>query len=956
MSELVGALNDTFECRGRVVLVAGEPGIGKTRLSAELANIGVARGAVELRGKTYQRSGAPPYWVWRDAVRAAEAAIEPGVISDAAEKAGPDAVRALRDLGPLVPITSVSGHQDPADSQFRTLTAATEFFAALSDHHPLILVLEDLQWADEAALQLLEFFTSRIRNKRILVVGTFIDSEINESHPLNDTLAVLQREENYSLTTVRGLTRADARDLIASLIGSDVSDQFIEEIDQTTGRNPFFITEISKGIVDSDGQVEGESVNGWSVKIPATVHASISRRLRRLSPPTLRLLTLVAMLDRDFNLPVVEALDSDLSGSDLWNAVDEAKRSGLLTELRDGTTRYKLTHDLVAIAMRENLDSGVKTQLHAHFASVLEEYYGHPTDEHAAEIAEHCVAAGSLVPAVSTATYALAAGKEALLGLAFTTASRWFNVVLDPSIFREIDPAFLAEAHYGAGQSLATLVSVERKQPAWDHLVAAFELFLKLGNTERALDAISHPIAFGRLTGTANVLSRAVELARDGSPRLGHLLVAWANAQIVESGDLRGVWSTLEEARTIADGESDRSLPVQIELSSTICAYYGVDPVRAIEHGLKAERLADELGATSVVSRLAFFLGNSLAVQGRHREALALLEKGQAFATMLNIQHDIMHTLRAQAQIHFSLGNWQEAIAAMTELRRRVPNALTTEFKWIQASADYERGNINVIDALESHRHHNLAFRALGRASITNDVRAFEAQFRAYSPRFESAPFVSGWRARRHASLAATLGDRTSAAYYYEALASSGIRIDYCTGSTDRLLGQLALLLDRPEEAEKHFAAAVKFCRDAGYRPEFVMSSYYYATMLIDGGCPTDYQRTQSLANESIEVATDLGMTVMIAPLRDTQITARKLENRNPLLGGDLTPRQLQVLRLVALGWSNPQIAEELGITKNVVAHHIANIREKVGHLSRFELAELARRLGLINDTDAQDR
>lgn len=941
MDELAAALDDSLLGSGQVVLLAGEPGIGKTRLATEIANMGVARGAVDLRGKTYERSATPPYWVWRDAVRNAEGAFNPDEIQCAAVKAGSDVVRALRDLGPLL-TSEVDGQQiDPADSHFRTLAAACTFFTALSEIYPLILVLEDLQWADQASLQLLEFFASRIRSKRILIIGTFIDGDTADSDPFNEMLDSLSREENFALMTIGGLAPNEARELISSLTGCPSDEPVVEAIYRATGQNPFFITEMSKSLADTNGRPGVNTPAGQPIIVPSTVRAVVNRRLRNLSSETLRLLRLAAMLDRDFNVPLIEALDRELASNGLLDAIDEATRFGLLVSVGEFTGRYKLTHDLIGMAMLDDLDSTSKREMHAHIADTLGEYYGHPTDEHAAEIAEHCVAGGSLVAPSLTAVYALAAGREALLGRAFAAAKRWFNVVLEPSVSREIDQNLVAEAHYGAGQSLAPLVSVEHKQPAWNHLVVAFELFLELKETERALDTVSHPIAFGRLTGTADVLQRAVELARsEGSARLGQLLVAYANAQIVERGDMRQVWDSLGEARAIAERDQDRSLLGQVELSSTICAYYGLDPESAIGHGQTAELLADELGSTSVISRLAFFLGNSFAVLGRHIDAFAILEKGLAFATELNEQHDVMHALRAKAQIHFSLGNWDEALGTMEELRRRVPGALTSEYEWLKASIAYERGEVSIVDALENNPRHNLAFRALRRAAITDDVSTFEGRFRGYSPRFESAPFVSGWKARREASLRVTLGDTRGSAYYYEALASSAIRIDYSTGSTDRLLGEMALLLGRDNVAAEHFEKAVEFCRSAGYRPEFVISSYHCARLLLANGQAAKRKKGRELLDEAISVAGSIEMASMIEVMTALRDSVAAVGSK--LSGSNLTERQIEVVRLVGKGLSNQQIAEVLNISKNTVAHHLANVRDRVGSMSRVELAELS--------------
>lgn len=961
MAELNAALNEALSGSGSMVLLSGEPGIGKTRLADELAATARERGAYDLRGVCYEQAGAPPYWPWVETVRDARKKIEPSVLESAVSNAGEHLTRAFPTLGSDVAGRTSEEQGDPAVLRFRSLDAAVNLFKGISEHKPVVLFLEDLHWADEASLHLLSFISTRIQNERILVVGTFLDSEIQADDQLDETLAILSRERNFQLLPVRGLDSADARKLIAESADRNLPEDVVDAIEEQTERNPFFITEIVKGLIDTDYEAtDAAPPSDFRLNIPRNARAAIGRRLRRLNARTLRLLTSAAMLGRDFDLPILEALDSQLTGRDLLETVDDALRAGELTEYPDVTTRYRFAHGLIPMTLLQNLDAAEKAEMHAHFAVELEKYYDYPTDEHAAEVAEHFVAAGSLADGAKTGFYANAAGQQALLGRAHTAANRWFDVVLDPSISRDVELELIAQAHYGKGQALAPRASAERKQPAWDHLVTAFNLFLKAGNTERALDAVSHPIAFGRLTGTVDVLQRAVGLARDRSPRLGQLLVAYANAQIVGDGDYESIWDSLTEARQVADLQKDPQLLVQIELSSTMGAYYALDPVKAIRHGQQSERLADDLGAASVVSRLPVFLGNSLAVRGRQAEAKSLVDKGLSFATELNFDHDVVHALRVKAQIEFSLGNWDQAIEPVLELRERVPGALTTELEWLEATVDYEKGHSSIMDALDRLPYHNLAFRALARASMEGDVTAIAQNFRAWTPEWEDAPFVPGWKGRRHASLSITLGDTTSLSKYYELLDPSRIRIDYSTGSTDRLLGQMSLLLGESDRAHGHFADAIEFCRDGGYRPEFVLTCYQFASMLLERGSAGDSNLADELISEGTEIATSIQMNSMVKSLEGL---TRIPTNNDPYPSESqigLSERELQVLLLVPDGKSNQEIGDELFITKNTVANHLSKIRavlkERQGleSVNRVELAAIAKRLQPeLNSTDS---
>jgi predicted ATPase len=210
MGVLQAALEDALAGRGRLVLLAGEPGIGKTRTTREFVTHAEQRSALGLWGRCHESSGAAPYWLWVQIVRAyvrerdvAQLRAEMGAGAADIAAIVPEVRERLPDL-PL-PLR----FEDPEQARFRLFDAVTTFLYHASQHHPLVFVLDDLHWADKPSLLLLEFLTHELRRSRLLVIGTYRDVELSRQHPLSETLAELTREQPLQRLVLHGLNQEE---------------------------------------------------------------------------------------------------------------------------------------------------------------------------------------------------------------------------------------------------------------------------------------------------------------------------------------------------------------------------------------------------------------------------------------------------------------------------------------------------------------------------------------------------------------------------------------------------------------------------------------------------------------------------------------------------------------------------------------------------------------------------
>ena len=224
LGELTSALDDAIAGRGRLVMLVGEPGIGKTRTARELSTIAEQRGAQALWGRCYEGEGAPPYWPWVQPIRAyvqqAEAerlrsAMGPGA-ADIAEIV-PEVKDRLPDLEPPSALDS------PESARFRLFDSVTNFLKRASENQPLVLVLDNLHWADRSSLLLLEFLTQEIGSSRLLVLGTYRDVDVSRHDPLSQALGNLIREQSFHRVQLRGLSQKEVEQFAETVTGAGLA-------------------------------------------------------------------------------------------------------------------------------------------------------------------------------------------------------------------------------------------------------------------------------------------------------------------------------------------------------------------------------------------------------------------------------------------------------------------------------------------------------------------------------------------------------------------------------------------------------------------------------------------------------------------------------------------------------------------------------------------------------------
>ncbi|MFQ6028140.1 MAG: AAA family ATPase, partial [Dehalococcoidia bacterium] len=348
MAGLTEALQDTRSGRGRLVMLVGEPGIGKTRITQELASHAQSLGALTLWGRCFEEQGLPPYWPWVQVLRTYVREADPEqLLVEMGEGAAniaeivPEVHHKLPGLMPFV----VPESQEQA--RFRLFDSVMTFLNEASRTRPLVLLLEDLHWADQPSFLLLEFLAREISESRLMLVGTYRDVDLSRQHPLSELMGQISRESAFRRETLVGLSSSDVGRIVADASGLQPAPELVQAIHAQTEGNPFFVKETVKLLSDR-GELVSERVSGsGDLRVPEGVREVIGQRLNRLSEPCQRILAVAAVIGREFEFNLLQSVAEDSTEEQLLEALDEAVGAFVIDELPEALERYQFSHALI---------------------------------------------------------------------------------------------------------------------------------------------------------------------------------------------------------------------------------------------------------------------------------------------------------------------------------------------------------------------------------------------------------------------------------------------------------------------------------------------------------------------------------------------------------------------------------------------------------------------------------
>ena len=244
MAELREALDDAMAGQGRSVMLSGEPGIGKTRTAQELGFYAAGLGVKVLWDWCYEREGAPPYWPWIQPMRSYIQEKDSGELRSQMGPGAWDIAQIVPELRQKLPDLEPAPILEPEQARFRLFDSITNFLKNTAQSQPLMLVLEDLHWADNSSLMLWEFVSKEISNARLMLLGTYRDLEVGRRHPLSQALGSLIREPSFRRVQLGGLSKEDASRLVELSAGVTLAEPSLDLIHSRTEGNPLFLGEL----------------------------------------------------------------------------------------------------------------------------------------------------------------------------------------------------------------------------------------------------------------------------------------------------------------------------------------------------------------------------------------------------------------------------------------------------------------------------------------------------------------------------------------------------------------------------------------------------------------------------------------------------------------------------------------------------------------------------------------
>jgi len=406
--------------RGATVLV-GEPGIGKTRLAAEFCRGAYAEGALVLLGRCYEES-LVPYQALVEAVRhyVSETPLDELRLQVGQHRA--TLARLVPELvEPGAQLSASGAGESQEREQFLLFESVASLLRAVAEEHPLILVLDDLHWADGPTLLLLRHLVRATEGVPLLILGTYRETEVDEAHPLGQALAELRRARALETVALRGLGQQDVAELISSQAGRAAPATVARSIVDRTRGNPFFVEELLR-----DVGAEGDFADALT-RIPESVKDLLLRRLRRLDDDAKRLLTYAAVSGREFDLDVLEPV-AGMPADRVIESLERAIAAHIVEESTSLIGRYSFAHALIRDTIYEQLSRTRRAQLHRQIGEAIEESMGDRAAEQSEALAYHFSAAGDIAKAYR---YHAAAADAAQHVYAVERAVRHYTAALE---------------------------------------------------------------------------------------------------------------------------------------------------------------------------------------------------------------------------------------------------------------------------------------------------------------------------------------------------------------------------------------------------------------------------------------------------------------------------------------------------------------------------------------------
>jgi DNA-binding CsgD family transcriptional regulator len=890
---------------GAAALLVGEAGIGKTAVVEEAVSRALAAGATVLTGRAEPDEGAPAYWPWLSLLDDGPAGLSPDLL-DVSGGAGESA----------------------AAARFRV---ARRTIQALTDAGPLVLVLEDLHWADPASIALLRMLCAEIGGTTLLIIGTVRSP--GHRFPLAEFVGLAAVE----VLPLGPLEPPAVGAYLTQQAGTAVHSSSAGMVHRLGGGNPLYVRELARLLARGDRLRRPAT----GVDLPEGLRRLVSRRTDQLSPACRDLLGGAAALGAEIDAPVLRAAAPQPDSVD--GLIAEAVDAGVLVDDPWRPAMLRFVHDVVRQVRYGDLSRGERIAWHGRIADALAAAGALP-----AEVARHRIRA-----AVDDPTRRIAAADcrdaavAAVRGLDYAEAVRWYGRALEVA---PGDPAMLlarAEAAFHDGQLDVALAD------------CAVVLDIAEDNGDPGLGADAalvirglagyHGPALLALSERARALLGDEDSARHAQVLAQHAFLA------AEAGD----YDRAEPMTGAAMAMAERSGRPEALAAALHARHEVLDPFDSLDEilnlGARSCALAErssrpdaELWGRTWRIDAQLIKGDLTACDAETRQLAALADRlGWPVA-----RWHLLRARAARAVLSGRLGEAEELTIAARDLAVRAQDQAAAGLYYafmgglVQHTGRFAEYRADLA-ALEGYLSFPIGMAALGRAAMNiGDRDTVTAVWHRLRPVLPDLP-VDGKRSYiiiTAGEIAVGLADRETAAWCYARTSRHGglylNNMSSCEGAVAGALGRIAAGMGDIEAAERHFAAAVQMEERLGSPPFLAHAQLAHGRALLSRGGPGDRRRAQHLA-EQAATARRIGMPVVAA---DAEALA---DEASGVRGGTgaLTAREREIALLIADGLANRAIAERLVLSERTVETHVRNLLAKLGLANRTQVAAWAARL-----------
>lgn len=873
ISTLARSVEEGLAGHGRILTISGDAGIGKTTL-AELVSTPwrTNNQALVYWGRCHSDDGVPAFWPWSQVLRSYVADHDNATVAHSLGRGAALVAQIVPEIEERVALQP--GNQRSTVSRFELFEAVSSSLRRIASHRPLLLVLDDLHWADRSSLLLLEYLAGEIRSSRIVVLATYRESDIERHHPLHQTISQLSRQPDNRSLTLTGLSVEDAGKIIASTAGVEPSDHLRARIHELTEGNPFFVGEIARLLGQQDDVDTGDPL-----AIPAGVREIMRQRLSAVPDEARAVLDVAAVFGREFGVHLL-SLVMDVSRDQLVDILDAAVEANLLTERSSEPGMYRFSHALIRETLYDELGTARRTEIHWEIAETLDHLYDANSEPHLSELAYHFYRATPRSDVADTVNYLARAGQRAMAQVGFDEASGYFFRALQVlDLATPVDYPWrcnlllaLAEAQRSAGESLRSRETALQAAT----LARRLDLSKQLANAATTVAWASMEIR--------PYDEQVIQLLEDALERIGpddsisrvQVLSALVRA-LDYSGEIERRAALGQEAVAVARRIGDPETLVDA-LESRLKSVVRPDALDttladAEEIIALARRTGD--GYTAILGHwwrvdAMLGLGNIAEVDRSLEIAVSIAEERNEPRRRWEARS--YQTMRAMLAGRFAEAE-QLANAALEIGRRAAPRPSRTTWVVQTLLIRLEQGRAAEMESDLRERILTYGdypyYRALLTLLLLDAGREDEARkvyWGLIANKLDDIPRDLIWLTTMSllARLAHAFNDIETAGLLYELLRpwpGRGVApdaIEFCLGSSSHYIGLLAATVGDNEGAAQAFAGAIRMNEQMGALPWLAHSLYACAEWLHNAGGSTD--EVVSLAIRARQIASELGM------------------------------------------------------------------------------------------------